>query len=189
MWCRVDIPFMPNGKRDTIVAFSSDSLKKIATTHLNLNPKYIKPWLENPKKHGLRFKDKRNIVNYIELNAQRTVTWKKITTMGIPGLKMFITKYQIWFWTEKGEYKPWNFGKVLNGNRNDKAQVTRLLNPPIVSPKIRIVVKNFHRWPALRIEAYFSERYIYIYIYHIYLFRLVEQTDFMYYPLHKFPNL
>ncbi|KAK3706072.1 hypothetical protein QZH41_014681 [Actinostola sp. cb2023] len=90
----------------------------------------------------------------IDLGAVKKVT--AIATQGLQDIHLseWTQTYQILYGDDPMFLTLYNNGKVFRGNMDRNSVVKNMFNPPIKARYIRVLVRYWHRWPAMRIELY-----------------------------------
>ena len=105
---------------------------------------------------------------YFEIDAEKLVLWKGITTMGLAKTNQYVTTYRVEFSKDGSTWFHYNKMQPFTANGEPSIQVAQEFDQPILARKLRIVVLTWFGAIAMRLEAYYHEYvhvYIYIYIY------------------------
>ncbi|XP_029202215.2 uncharacterized protein LOC114966489 [Acropora millepora] len=98
-----------------------------------------------------QFQDSKQFLQ-IDLGAITKVT--RIAHQGRGDAGWWTKSFTISYSNDGAKFTPYDNDKVLQGNTDNKTPVGHILVPPIIARFIKINVKTFHGYPALRVELY-----------------------------------
>ncbi|KXJ06863.1 Lactadherin [Exaiptasia diaphana] len=90
----------------------------------------------------------------VDLGAIKVITM--VATQGRGDFPQWVTTYSLSYSLDNKDWKDYDEDsvKVFPGNSDQQTVVTNVLQVPIETRHIRLIVKGYRAWPSLRMELY-----------------------------------
>ncbi|KXJ11901.1 Neuropilin-2 [Exaiptasia diaphana] len=115
-----------------------------------LNNASPKVWLSRYVRNG----------EYIQVDLLRPTFVTMVATQGRPRTIQWITKYSLSYSSDNHKWNEYegDCAKIFPGNNDANTIVTNKLEVPIKARFLRLVIKEFHIYPSMRMEIYGCEK-------------------------------
>jgi len=92
--------------------------------------------------------------HWVQIDIGTVKKVSAIATQGHPDKGQWIKTYQILSGNDPNSLTLYDNGRIFTGNTDSNSVVKNLLDPPIEARYIRMLMKSWQSWPAVRIELY-----------------------------------
>ncbi|XP_068671097.1 uncharacterized protein [Montipora foliosa] len=91
---------------------------------------------------------------FLQIDLGQVTKVTRIAHQGRSDASWWTKTYTLSYSDDGGKFMPYNNSQVIEGNKDSKTAVGRILDPPIVARFLKINVQSFYGYPTLRIELY-----------------------------------